>query len=94
MITWPFTHQEYPIQDFVKTAHSNRSKYFLDGIGLVFYICMAQLILICDLAKMARMKYFGKTAYITLQDRGCLEKFKVPNPGREWAMMKAFSKKK
>ncbi|GAA4444298.1 SMP-30/gluconolactonase/LRE family protein [Ravibacter arvi] len=36
----------------------------------------------------------GKTAYITLQDRGCLEKFKVPHPGREWAMMKAFSKKK
>ncbi len=36
----------------------------------------------------------GKTAYITLQDRGCLEKFKVQYPGREWAMMKAFSKKK
>lgn len=36
----------------------------------------------------------GKTAYITLQDRGCLEKFSVKYPGREWAMMKAFSKKK
>lgn len=36
----------------------------------------------------------GKTAYITLQDRGCLEKFKVKYPGREWAMMKAFAKKK
>ncbi len=35
----------------------------------------------------------GKTAYITLQDRGCLETFKVKHPGREWAMMKAFSKK-
>ncbi len=32
----------------------------------------------------------GKTAYITLQDRGCLETFKVKHPGREWAMMKAF----
>jgi len=36
----------------------------------------------------------GKTAYITLQDRGCLEKFKVKYPGREWAMMKQFAKKK
>ncbi|CAG5004743.1 hypothetical protein DYBT9275_03436 [Dyadobacter sp. CECT 9275] len=36
----------------------------------------------------------GKTVYITLQDRGCLETFKVKTPGREWAMMKAFSAKK
>jgi gluconolactonase len=35
----------------------------------------------------------GKTCYITLQDRGCLETFKVKTAGREWAMMKAFSKK-
>jgi len=33
----------------------------------------------------------GKTCYITLQDRGCLETFKAPTAGREWAMMKAFS---
>ncbi|KAA0989562.1 SMP-30/gluconolactonase/LRE family protein [Dyadobacter aurulentus] len=32
----------------------------------------------------------GKTCYITLQDRGCLESFKAPTAGREWAMMKAF----
>jgi gluconolactonase len=36
----------------------------------------------------------GKTAYVTLQDRGCLEKFNVKNAGREWAMMKSFAKKK
>lgn len=36
----------------------------------------------------------GKTCYITLQDRGCLETFKVKTPGREWAMMKAFSEDK
>lgn len=36
----------------------------------------------------------GKTCYITLQDRGCLETFNVKIPGREWAMMKEFSKKK
>ncbi|WP_149239940.1 SMP-30/gluconolactonase/LRE family protein [Dyadobacter sp. 32] len=36
----------------------------------------------------------GKTAYITLQDTGCLETFKAKTPGREWAMMKAFSAKK
>lgn len=36
----------------------------------------------------------GKTAYITLQDRGCLETFKTKHPGREWAMMKAFAEKK
>lgn len=35
----------------------------------------------------------GKTCYITLQDRGCLETFKAKTAGREWAMMKAFSKK-
>ncbi|KQS33538.1 SMP-30/gluconolactonase/LRE family protein [Dyadobacter sp. Leaf189] len=34
----------------------------------------------------------GKTCYITLQDRGCLETFKAPTAGREWAMMKAFAK--
>lgn len=33
----------------------------------------------------------GKTCYITLQDRGCLETFKAKTAGREWAMMKAFS---
>jgi gluconolactonase len=36
----------------------------------------------------------GKTAYITLQDRGCLEKFRAKTPGREWVMMKSFSTKK
>ncbi len=36
----------------------------------------------------------GKTCYVTLQDRGCLETFKVKTPGREWAMMKEFSKKR
>ncbi len=36
----------------------------------------------------------GKTCYITLQDRGCLETFKALHPGREWAMMKAFSEEK
>lgn len=34
----------------------------------------------------------GKTAYITLQDRGCLETFDVPFAGREWQMMNAFTK--
>jgi gluconolactonase len=33
----------------------------------------------------------GKTCYITLQDRGCLETFKAKTAGREWAMMKAYS---
>lgn len=33
----------------------------------------------------------GKTCYITLQDRGCLEKFDAKTAGREWAMMKAYS---
>ena len=33
----------------------------------------------------------GKTAYITLQDRGCIETFNVKHPGREWVMMEAFS---
>lgn len=32
----------------------------------------------------------GKTCYITLQDRGCLEKFNAKTAGREWAMMKAY----
>jgi gluconolactonase len=32
----------------------------------------------------------GKTCYITLQDRGCIETFKAKTAGREWAMMKAF----
>jgi gluconolactonase len=36
----------------------------------------------------------GRTAYITLQDRGCLETFQVPFAGREWQMMKEFSKSK
>jgi gluconolactonase len=36
----------------------------------------------------------GKTCYITLQDRGCLETFKAKVPGREWALMKEFSKKR
>jgi len=36
----------------------------------------------------------GKTCYITLQDRGCLESFQAKYAGREWAMMKAFSEKK
>ncbi|GAB3175111.1 SMP-30/gluconolactonase/LRE family protein [Telluribacter humicola] len=36
----------------------------------------------------------GKTCYITLQDRGCLETFKSKVAGREWAMMKDFTKKK
>ncbi len=36
----------------------------------------------------------GKTCYITLQDRGCLETFKAKSPGREWVMMKEFTKKR
>jgi sugar lactone lactonase YvrE len=32
----------------------------------------------------------GKNCYITLQDRGCLETFKVKTPGREWVMMREF----
>ncbi|WP_247237284.1 SMP-30/gluconolactonase/LRE family protein [Telluribacter sp. SYSU D00476] len=36
----------------------------------------------------------GKTCYITLQDRGCLETFKSKVAGREWAMMKDFTRKK
>jgi len=36
----------------------------------------------------------GRTAYITLQDRGCLETFKAKTPGREWLMMKVFASKK
>jgi len=36
----------------------------------------------------------GKNAYITLQDRGNLETFKVKSPGREWVMMREFVKKR
>jgi sugar lactone lactonase YvrE len=36
----------------------------------------------------------GRTCYITLQDRGCLETFKADAPGREWVMMKEFLGKK
>ncbi len=36
----------------------------------------------------------GKTVYVTLQDRGCLETFKAKTAGREWMMMKAFTSKK
>lgn len=32
----------------------------------------------------------GKTCYVTLQDRKCLETFRTINPGREWKMMKEF----
>ncbi len=32
----------------------------------------------------------GKTCYVTLQDRKCLETFRSTNPGREWKMMKKF----
>ena len=28
----------------------------------------------------------GRTAYVTLQDRGCIETFRVAQPGREWMM--------
>ena len=28
----------------------------------------------------------GRTAYVTLQDRGCIETFQVEQPGREWAI--------
>jgi sugar lactone lactonase YvrE len=30
----------------------------------------------------------GRTAYITLQDRGNMESFRVDQPGREWVMSK------
>lgn len=36
----------------------------------------------------------GRTCYITLQDRGCIETFKADAPGREWVMMKEFLGKK
>lgn len=36
----------------------------------------------------------GKTAYVTLQDTGCLETFRVKIPGREWTMMQEFKKRK
>lgn len=32
----------------------------------------------------------GKTCYVTLQDRKCLETFRTDTPGREWVMMKGF----
>jgi gluconolactonase len=35
----------------------------------------------------------GKTCYVTLQDRGCLETFNADFPGREWVMMQEFVKK-
>jgi sugar lactone lactonase YvrE len=35
----------------------------------------------------------GTQAYITLQDRGCLETFKVSAPGREWQLMKKATQK-
>ena len=36
----------------------------------------------------------GKTCYITLQDRGCLETFKAQTAGREWQMMEEFTARK
>lgn len=36
----------------------------------------------------------GRTCYITLQDRGCMETFTADAPGREWTMMQAFLGKK
>ena len=36
----------------------------------------------------------GKNAYITLQDLGNLETFKVKSPGREWVMMQEFTRKR
>jgi len=36
----------------------------------------------------------GKTAYVTLQDTGCLETFRIKVPGREWVMMREFLGKK
>jgi gluconolactonase len=35
----------------------------------------------------------GKTCYVTLQDRGCLETFEADYAGREWVMMQKFNKK-
>ncbi len=35
----------------------------------------------------------GKTCYVTLQDRGCLETFRTDTAGREWKMMQGFNKK-
>lgn len=32
----------------------------------------------------------GKTCYVTLQDRKCIETFRSNNAGREWKMMKKF----
>jgi len=31
----------------------------------------------------------GKTAYVTLQDNGNIESFRVEAPGREWKMIQA-----
>jgi gluconolactonase len=36
----------------------------------------------------------GKTCYVTLQDRGCLETFEADFAGREWVMMQDFKKKR
>ena len=36
----------------------------------------------------------GRTCYVTLQDRGCLESFKADYAGREWSMMKEFKNQK
>ena len=30
----------------------------------------------------------GRTAYVTLQDKGNVESFRVDKPGREWQMSK------
>ncbi len=35
----------------------------------------------------------GKTCYVTLQDRGCLETFEADFAGREWVMMQKMMKK-
>ncbi|MCK6555231.1 SMP-30/gluconolactonase/LRE family protein [Candidatus Binatia bacterium] len=34
----------------------------------------------------------GRTAYVTMQDRGCLESFRVKHPGREWEMLQTGRK--
>ena len=34
----------------------------------------------------------GRTCYVTLQDRGCLETFNADAPGREWTMMREWGK--
>jgi gluconolactonase len=35
----------------------------------------------------------GRTCYVTLQDRGCLETFGADAPGREWLLMQDWQKK-